>query len=51
MILDPAQRAVLAGLADVLIPAGEGMPSASAAGAGRRPQPGAASGGRPCQGQ
>jgi hypothetical protein len=29
---DPAQRAVLAGLADVLIPAGDGMPSASAAG-------------------
>jgi hypothetical protein len=29
---DPARRAVLAGLADVLIPAGEGMPSASAAG-------------------
>jgi len=28
---DPTQRAVLAGLADVLIPAGEGMPSASAA--------------------
>jgi hypothetical protein len=28
---DPAQRAVLAGLADVLIPAGDGMPSASAA--------------------
>jgi len=27
---DPAQRAVLAGLADVLIPAGDGMPSASA---------------------
>jgi hypothetical protein len=26
---DPAQRAVLAGLADVLIPAGDGMPSAS----------------------
>jgi hypothetical protein len=29
---DPAQRAVLAGLADVLIPAGDGMPSASAGG-------------------
>jgi hypothetical protein len=29
---DPARRAVLAGLADVLIPAGDGMPSASAAG-------------------
>jgi hypothetical protein len=28
---DPAQRAVLAGLADVLIPADDGMPSASAA--------------------
>jgi hypothetical protein len=28
---DRAQRAVLAGLADVLIPAGDGMPSASAA--------------------
>jgi len=28
---DPSQRAVLAGLADVLIPAGDGMPSASAA--------------------
>jgi hypothetical protein len=28
---DPTQRAVLAGLADVLIPAGDGMPSASAA--------------------
>jgi hypothetical protein len=27
---NPAQRAVLAGLADVLIPAGDGMPSASA---------------------
>src|SRR5262249_9181117 len=27
---DAAQRAVLAGLADVLIPAGDGMPSASA---------------------
>ena len=32
MSFDPAQRAVLAGLADVLIPAGDGMPSASAAG-------------------
>ena len=32
MNFDPAQRAVLAGLADVLIPAGDGMPSASAAG-------------------
>ena len=31
MSFDPAQRAVLAGLADVLIPAGDGMPSASAA--------------------
>lgn len=31
MTFDPAQRAVLAGLADVLIPAGDGMPSASAA--------------------
>jgi hypothetical protein len=30
--LDPTQRAVLAGLADVLIPAGDSMPSASAAG-------------------
>ena len=29
MSFDPAQRAVLAGLADVLIPAGDGMPSAS----------------------
>jgi hypothetical protein len=29
---DPARRAVLAGLGDVLIPAGDGMPSASAAG-------------------
>jgi hypothetical protein len=29
---DPSRRAVLAGLADVLIPAGDGMPSASAAG-------------------
>jgi hypothetical protein len=29
---DPSQRAVLAGLADVLIPAGDGMPSASAGG-------------------
>jgi hypothetical protein len=28
---NPDQRAVLAGLADVLIPAGDGMPSASAA--------------------
>jgi len=28
---DPAQRAVLAGLADVLIPTGDGMPSASSA--------------------
>jgi len=28
---DQSQRAVLAGLADVLIPAGDGMPSASAA--------------------
>ena len=32
MSFDPAQRVVLAGLADVLIPAGDGMPSASAAG-------------------
>ena len=32
MNFDPAVRAVLAGLADVLIPAGDGMPSASAAG-------------------
>ena len=32
MNLNPTQRAVLAGLADVLIPAGDGMPSASAAG-------------------
>ena len=32
MSFDPSQRAVLAGLADVLIPAGDGMPSASAAG-------------------
>ncbi len=31
MTFDPSQRAVLAGLADVLIPAGDGMPSASAA--------------------
>ena len=31
MNFDPAQRAVLAGLADMLIPAGDGMPSASAA--------------------
>ena len=31
MSFDRAQRAVLAGLADVLIPAGDGMPSASAA--------------------
>ena len=31
MSFDPSQRAVLAGLADVLIPAGDGMPSASAA--------------------
>ena len=31
MSFDPAQRAVLAGLADVLIPAADGMPSASAA--------------------
>jgi hypothetical protein len=30
MNFDRAQRAVLAGLADVLIPAGDGMPSASA---------------------
>ena len=30
MTFDPAQRAVLAGLADALIPAGDGMPSASA---------------------
>ena len=30
MSFDPSQRAVLAGLADVLIPAGDGMPSASA---------------------
>jgi hypothetical protein len=30
MNLDAAQRAVLAGLADVLIPASDGMPSASA---------------------
>src|SRR5262249_56780734 len=29
--LAPPQRAVLAGLADVLLPAGDGMPSASAA--------------------
>jgi hypothetical protein len=32
MNFDRAQRTVLAGLADVLIPAGDGMPSASAAG-------------------
>ena len=32
MNFDPARRAVLAGLADVLIPAGDGMPAASAAG-------------------
>ncbi len=32
MNFDPSQRIVLAGLADVLIPAGDGMPSASAAG-------------------
>ena len=31
MSFDPSQRAVLADLADVLIPAGDGMPSASAA--------------------
>lgn len=31
MSFDRAQRAVLAGLADLLIPAGDGMPSASAA--------------------
>jgi hypothetical protein len=31
MSFDSAQRAVLAGLADVLIPAGDGMPAASAA--------------------
>ena len=31
MNFDAAQRTVLAGLADVLIPAGDGMPSASAA--------------------
>jgi hypothetical protein len=31
MNLDLTQRSVLAGLADVLIPAGDGMPSASAA--------------------
>ena len=31
MTFNPDQRAVLAGLADVLIPAGDGMPSASAA--------------------
>ena len=31
MNFDPAQRAVLASLADVLIPAGDGMPSASVA--------------------
>lgn len=32
MIFDANERAVLAGLADVLIPAGEGFPSASEAG-------------------
>ena len=32
MSFDPARRAVLAGLADALIPAGDGMPAASAAG-------------------
>ena len=32
MSFDAARRAVLAGLADVLIPAGDGMPSASAGG-------------------
>ena len=32
MIFDASERAVLAGLADVLIPAGEGFPAASAAG-------------------
>jgi hypothetical protein len=32
MNFDPSQRAVLACLADVLIPAGDGMPSASAGG-------------------
>ena len=32
MSFNSSQRAVLAGLADVLIPAGDGMPSASAAG-------------------
>lgn len=31
MTFDSTQRAVLAGLADVLIPAGDGMPAASAA--------------------
>ena len=36
MSFDPSQRAVLAGLADVLIPAGDGMPSASAAGVGEQ---------------
>lgn len=33
MAIDAASRAVLAGLADVLIPAGDGFPSASEAGA------------------
>jgi hypothetical protein len=32
MIFDPQARAILAGLADVLIPEGDGMPSASQAG-------------------
>ena len=35
MSFDPSQRAVLANLADVLIPAGDGMPSASAVGVAR----------------
>lgn len=35
MIFDDEERAVLAGLADVLLPAGEGFPSASEAGVAR----------------
>ncbi len=35
-MIDWQRRATLAGLADVLIPAGEGMPSASTAGAAER---------------
>jgi hypothetical protein len=35
-MIDTQQRATLAGLADVLIPAGDGMPSAATAGAAER---------------